>query len=118
MNINVIEPFIPSGPDFAAAKEFFRAMGFATVWENGDYAGFACGGGRFILQKFDDQHFAENLMMRVAVGDLDEFWRETSALDLPARFGVKLNEPKTFPWGREATLIDLAGVCWHFTEGK
>ena len=117
MKYNSIQPFVPSGGDFQASKELFLELGFNNTWQADDYIGFENNGGGFILQRYDDRHFAENLMMRVTVSDLDEFWREISEKDLPAKFGVKLKEPTDFPWGREVNLIDIAGVCWHFSQG-
>jgi hypothetical protein len=114
MKYNSIETFVPSGKDFSASKELFLELGFSVSWESNDYVGFENSGCRFILQNCDDKNFAENLMMRVTVDDLDEFWREIAAKDLPEKFGVKLGEPTRFPHGREAVLIDIAGVCWHF----
>lgn len=118
MKYQSIEPFIPSGNNFQASKELFLELGFEIVWEARDYVGFAADGCRFILQNYDDRHFAENLMIRAAVEDLDAFWREISDKDLTGKFGVKLKEPTDFPWGREVNLIDIAGVCWHFAQGK
>ena len=114
MKYNSIEPFIPSGKDFQLSKRLFLELGFNVVWEAADYAGFENNGCKFILQNYNDKHFAENLMMRVTVNDLDEFWQKISEKDLPAKFGVKLREPTDFPHGREVNLIDIAGVCWHF----
>lgn len=56
-------------------------------------------------------------MLTVRVDNLDKFWQEIGELNLPEKFGVKLQEPKIFPWGREVNMIDIAGVCWHFIEG-
>jgi len=118
MKYNSIETFVPSGSDFQAARSLFLELGFQIVWENNDLISFENNGFRFFLQKYDVKEFAENFMLRVTVDDLDEFWREISTKDLPAKFGVKLHAPKDFPWGREVNLIDIAGVCWHFAEGK
>ncbi|MGC2235117.1 MAG: hypothetical protein WA584_03080 [Pyrinomonadaceae bacterium] len=115
---NSIEAFVPSGSDFQASKQLFLELGFSITWENGDYVGFENNGCRFILQNYNDKHFAENLMISVKVDDLDEFWREISEKDLAAKFGVKLKEPTDFPWGREVNLIDIAGVCWHFVQSE
>lgn len=90
-------------------------LGFTINWETNDLIGFERDGCKFILQRNDDVKFAENFMMNVRVDDLDEFWNEISKLNLTDKFGVKLNEPKDFPWGREVNLIDIAGVCWHFS---
>ncbi len=118
MKYNSIEAFVPSGKDFQKSLELFLELGFSINWETEDFAGFENGDCKFILQKFDNKEFAENFMMSVKVTDLNEFWREVSALNLPEKFGVKLNEPQDFPWGREINLIDIAGVCWHFAESK
>ncbi len=118
MKYNSIEAFVPSGADFQKSRELFLELGFIINWEYDDVIGFENGGCKFILQKNDDKPFAENFMMNVKVDDLDEFWREISAKNLPEKFGVKINPPKNFPWGREVNLIDIAGVCWHFSESK
>lgn len=116
--MNALLPFIPSGPDYPLARRFFAELGFVEDWENDGYAGLRCGAVRFILQKFDDAHFAGNLMLRLEVPDLEAWWAEVAAKDLPARFaGVKWKPPTDFPWGREAHLIDPAGVCWHIGQG-
>lgn len=116
MKYNSIEPFIPSGADFQLSRRLFLELGFQINWETGDYIGFKNNDCRFILQKYDDKAFAENLMMRVTVDDLDAFWQEINDLKLPEKFGVKVIEPTDFPWGREVNLIDIAGVCWHFAK--
>lgn len=118
MKYNSIEAFVPSGADFQKSRELFLALGFVIKWENADLVGFENGDCKFILQKYDAKDFAENFMMSVKVDDLDEFWQAVSALNLPEKFGVKLNPPQNFPWGREVNLIDIAGVCWHFAETK
>jgi hypothetical protein len=118
MRYKTIEPFVPSGGDFQKSKELFLDLGFEVVWEAGGMAGFSGGDCRFILQKYDDKHFAENFMVRVGVENLDEFWAELGEKDLPSKYGVQLKEPTNFPWGREVNLIDIAGVCWHFAENK
>ena len=117
VKFNRLEPFIPSGSDFEASKQLFLALGFTINWEGGGYIGFQRDNSAFILQNYDDKDFAENLMMRLTVNDLDAFWREVSALNLTQKFGIKLKEPTDFPWGREAHLIDIAGVCWHISQG-
>ena len=118
MKYNSIEAFIPSGGDFQAAKRLFLELGFGIIWDSGDYVGFENNGCKFILQNYNDKHFAENLMISAKVDDLDEFWLKLTEKNLPEKFGVKLKEPTEFPWGREVNLIDMAGVCWHFSESK
>ena len=114
MKYNSIEAFVPSGSDFQASRQLFLELGFNISWETDDYIGFENNGCRFILQNYNVKEFAENLMMRITVDDLDEFWRKISEKNLPEKFAVKLREPTDFPYGREVNLIDIAGVCWHF----
>ncbi len=114
MKLISIEPFIPSGSDFEGSKQLFLELGFRIIWEQGGYTGLQRDACKFILQNQDDKHFAENLMIRITVDDLDEFWREISDKELANKFKIRLQEPTVFPYGREVHLIDLAGVCWHF----
>lgn len=118
MKYNSIEAFVPSGSDFQKSKELFLELGFSVNWEIGDMVGFESNGCKFILQKIDNKDFAENFMLSVKVENLDEFWQEINEKNLTEKFGVKLQEPKNFPWGREVNMIDIAGVCWHFVEGN
>jgi hypothetical protein len=60
-----------------------------------------------------------NQMITFEVTDLDAYWSELEAKDLPGHFpGVRLRPPTDFPWGREAHLIDPGGVCWHVRQGR
>jgi hypothetical protein len=118
MKYNSIEAFVPSGKDFQSSRQLFLELGFSIVWEVADLVGFENNGCKFILQKYDEKSFAENFMMSVKIDDLDEFWQKISKLNLPEKFGVKLNAPTNFPWGREVNMIDIAGVCWHFAENN
>jgi len=107
-------PFVPGGPDFARSRALFRDLGFEELWANGGYVGFRHGAARFILQDFDDAQFAGNLMIKLEVPDLDRWWKGIAEKDLPGRYpGFRAKPPADFAWGREATFIDLAGVCWH-----
>ena len=107
-------PFVPSGSDYDASRRLFADLGFQELWENSGYAGFRNGDAQFILQKYDVKAFAENLMMRLNVPDLDAWWQAVSELQLDRKYpAFQINPPKEFPWGREVNFIDLAGVCWH-----
>jgi len=107
-------PFVPSGGDFEKSRALFRALGFEELWSAGDYAGFRQGGAKFILQAFDKPEFASNLMLKLEIPNLDDWWAEIKAQQLERRFpGFQMSAPTEVPWGREVTFIDLAGVCWH-----
>jgi hypothetical protein len=111
-----LEPFIPSGSDFDQSKNLFQELGFTVTWDAGDYAGFEKDGCRFILQKYDNKEFAENLMISVKVSNAEEFWKFMTEKKLPENFGIRITAPRQQPYGKEVNLIDLAGVCWHFVE--
>lgn len=111
-----LEPFIPSGANFAASKEFFTQMGFAVDWDAGDYVGFVKDGCRFILQNFDNAEFAANLMINVKVDDVAAFRKEMLEKKLAEKFGARIGEVSHQPYGMEVNIIDNAGVCWHFVQ--
>jgi hypothetical protein len=111
-----LQPFVPSGNDFEASKQFFQELGFRIAWDAGDYAGFERDHCLFILQKYDNRAFAENFMITVRVSNVDEFRTGIMDKKLPEKFGIKVGTPTDQPYGREVNLIDLAGVCWHFVQ--
>ena len=116
MKFHSLEPFVPSGADFAGSKQLFLELGFQINWDCGDYIGFQKDSCRFILQKFDNKEFAENFMISVKVDSADEFCEMVKEKQLEQKFGIKLGKPADMPYGREVNLIDLAGVCWHFVN--
>lgn len=111
-----LQPFVPSGSNFEGAKQFFIELGFTIRWDAGDYVGFDKDGCCFILQKFDNKDFAENLMITVGVENADEFRKEVLDKKLPEKFGIRIGQVHNQPYGREVNIIDLAGVCWHFVQ--
>jgi hypothetical protein len=116
MTFHSLEPFIPSGSNFEGSKQLFVALGFQITWDAGDYAGFEKDGCKFILQRYDNQDFANNLMISVRVSNADEFYQSVIDKKLPEQMGIRINKPVLQPYGKEVNLIDLAGVCWHFVE--
>jgi hypothetical protein len=107
-------PFVPSGASFATALAFFNELGFGTAWQQDGLAGLRFGAAYFLLQDIDVPEWQKNQMITVEVDDLDLYWSEIAAKDLPGRFaGVKLKPPTDFPWGREIHIIDPGCVCWH-----
>ena len=111
-----LEPFIPSGNNFDASKNLFVELGFKINWDAGDYIGFEQDGCKFILQKYDNKAFAENLMINVKVDDVQAFRNSLMEKKLPENFGIRIGEITNQPYGMEVNLIDMAGVCWHFVE--
>jgi len=117
MNYLSIEPFIPSGKDFDKSKQLFLELGFSIDWDGGELVGFKNGNCKFILQKYDNKAFAENLMLSVKVTDINEFWNAINKKNLSEKFGIApITQPIQQPYGKEVNIIDIAGVCWHFIE--
>jgi hypothetical protein len=111
-----LEPFVPSGSNFEGSKQFFLELGFNITWDAGDYIGFEREACKFILQKYDNREFAENLMISVKVDNVIEFWKSVVEKNLVEKFGIKISPPAQQPYGKEVNVIDIAGVCWHFVE--
>ena len=111
-----LEPFIPSGNNFDASKNLFVELGFKINWDAGDYIGFEKDSCKFILQKYDNKAFAENLMINVKVDDVQAFRNNLMEKKLPEKFDIRIGEITNQPYGKEVNLIDIAGVCWHFVE--
>ena len=111
-----LQPFVPSGSNFEASKQFFQQLGFVVNWEMGDYAGLEKDGCKFILQNYTNKNFAENFMLTVGVSNADEVRQEVIEKQLPEKFGIRIGEVSDQVYGREVNIIDLAGVCWHFVQ--
>lgn len=116
MKVLSIEAFVPSGPDFEIAKQFFQELGFTINWDVDGYTGFQHGDCRFILQRYDVPEFAQNLMFSVKIDNVAALRDEVLAKQLPERYGIRISDIKQEPYGKEMNLIDMAGVCWHFVE--
>ncbi len=112
-----LQPFVPSGPDFRKARDFFTDLGFTIAWDAGDYVSFERDGCRFILQKYDEKGFAENFMLSVGISSASDFWNDVSERKLAEKYGIRISPPAKQPYGTEINIIDPAGVCWHFVEG-
>jgi predicted lactoylglutathione lyase len=111
-----LQPFVPSGKDFDSSRQFFIALGFTINWDAGDYIGFVKDECKFILQKFDNKEFAENLMITVGVEDVSQFRQEILDKKILEKFPVRVGEVTQQAYGKEVNLIDIAGVCWHFVS--
>ena len=110
-------PFVPSGPHFDVALEFFAELGFEKLWQHDGLAGLRFGGAFFMLQQIDVPEWQKNQMITFEVTDLDAYWEEIGSLNLAGRFeGAKLRPPTQFAWGREIHIIDPGGVCWHVRQ--
>ena len=116
--IRAVRPFVPGGKDFDLSKRFYQALGFTIDFDAGEVAGLSCEGGSFLLQNYYHEGWAGNFMMQLVVADLDAWWAQIEALDLPGRFGVPAPRPPAVqPWGpRVAYLVGPCGELWHIVQ--
>jgi len=84
-----------------------------------DMSLFKTGDLAFYLQDAYVEEWINNTMLFLEVDDVNRYWNELVALDLPAKYaGVRLVPIRDMDWGRECFLHDPAGVLWHFGEFK
>ncbi|HEU4901235.1 MAG TPA: hypothetical protein VFT06_00545 [Flavisolibacter sp.] len=68
------------------------------------------------MRNYNNQVFAENLMINFRVCNAEAFWKDLIEKGMLEKFGVRFGKPTLQPYGKEVNLIGLAGVCWHFVE--
>ena len=103
-----LQPFVPSGKDYDGSRRLFAELGFEEVWESGGYAGFRNGAAQFILQRFDDERFAGNFMVRLDVPDLDVWWAAVSQKQLEKSYpGFRIKLQQSSPIRVAARADDL-----------
>jgi hypothetical protein len=110
-----IRPFI-GAENFDISRSFYRDLGFEeTVLDN--MSVFRSGELSFYLQNGYVKDWIDNTMVFMEVGDLDQFWDDLVALDLPGKYkNVKVTPIKVLSWGRECFVHDPSGILWHFGE--
>ncbi len=111
-----IRPFI-GAKDYELSRRFYRDLGFQEVVLSHDMCLFKTEQIAFYLQKAYVRDWIDNTMIFVEVEDVDAYWKELSALDLPAKYqGVRLTPIRDDDWGRECFLHDPSGILWHFGQ--
>ncbi len=109
-----IRPFIGAN-DFELSRKFYRDLGFEEVELSADMSCFKTPNAAFYLQDASVKDWIDNTMLFLEVEDVNNFWKDLVALDLPTRFpGVRVTPPKTYDWGSECFLHDPSGILWHF----
>ena len=118
MNHNAISirPFI-GAKDYEFSRSFYRDLGFQEKVLFPDMCLFTTEQTGFYLQNAYVKDWIDNSMIFLEVDDIDRYWKELSALNLPARYqGVKLTAIRNFDWGRECYLHDPSGILWHLGQ--
>jgi hypothetical protein len=113
-----VRAFVPA-LDFQMSKAFYEAIGWTTVWTDGDgLALMELGGHRFMLQNFYVKDWAENFMLTVVVADAAAWCERVSAALSAGAYGTaRVAEPRAEDWGATVTYVwDPSGVLLHFTQ--
>ncbi|MFT3911661.1 MAG: glyoxalase [Ferruginibacter sp.] len=112
-----IRPFIGAA-NFEVSRSFYRDLGFTeSILPGMSY--FQTEGFGFYLQDAYVKDWVDNTMIFLEVDNVDRYWNELLALDLPAKYErVKLTPIHKYDWGKECFLHDPSGILWHFGEFK
>ena len=109
-----IRPFI-GAKNYEQSRSFYRDLGFEEVVLSPDMSLFQTQGIVFYLQPPHAPHWVPTTTVFLQVDDVDRYWNELSALDLPAKYpGVRLVPVRVESWGKECFLTDPSGNLWHF----
>lgn len=113
---SAIVPFVPSGPDYALSREFFRDLGFEEQWEEDGFAGFRSGDAQFVLQRLQEP-IEGYYLMQLHVPDLEAWWAALGRDRIAERYPlVRIRPPTDFPWGREVHIADMGKVSWRIRQ--
>ena len=114
--VRSIRPFIGS-KDFELSRSFYRDLGFRETNLTHNLSVFSMQELRFYLQDSYVKDWIDNTMVFVEVENVDQYWNELVALDLPAKYeNVRLTPIRKLDWGSECFLHDPSGILWHFGE--
>lgn len=114
--IKSIRPFI-GAKDFNLSRSFYRDLGFTETVLTPGMSVFKTGTTAFYLQNACVRDWIDNTMVFLEVDDVNRYWNELVALNLPEKYeGVKLTPVKVYDWGQECFLHDPSGILWHFGE--
>lgn len=111
-----IRPFIGAN-DFEVSRSFYRDLGFEESVLTHNMSYFKTNGLGFYLQDADVKDWIDNTMIFLEVENVDQYWNELLALDLPSKYKhVRLTPVRISDWGKECFLHDPSGILWHFGE--
>lgn len=109
-----IRPFI-GAKNFEVSRSFYRDLGFEEIALSHDMSYFKTGAFGFYLQDAYVEDWVNNTMIFMEVENVERFWKELTALDLPAKYEqVRLVPIREEQWGKECFLHDPSGILWHF----
>ncbi len=113
-NVISLRPFIGS-KNFEISRSFYSDLGFDETVLDPRFSVFRTGNISFYLQDAFVKDWIDNTMIFLEVDDVDRYYAELQALDLPSKYeGVRLTPIRDDYWGRECFLHDPSGILWHF----
>ncbi len=113
-----IRPFIGS-KEFDISRRFYSDLGFKETILTDTMSVFHSGTLSFYLQDAYVKDWIDNTMVFMEVDDLERFYQELVALDLPSKYKtVKVKSVRHLDWGNECFVHDPSGILWHFGEFK
>ena len=110
-----MRPIVPA-KDFDTSKRFYVELGFQPRPLADRLVEMQLGVFSFILQDYYVREWADNFVVHVTVSDLGAWWDHFVSLDLPERYGVKMQAPESKGWAVVASVTDPCGVLWRFAE--
>lgn len=111
-----IRPFI-GAKDYELSRNFYRDLGFQEIVLSDAMSLFKTGQTGFYLQNAYVKDWIDNSMIFLEVEDVDQHWKELSALDLTTKYqGVRLTGIRKYDWGQECFMHDPSGILWHFGQ--
>ena len=113
--VSAMRPMVPA-KDFDISKRFYIELGFQPCPLADRLVEMRLSVFSFILQAYYVREWAENFVVHVTVSDLGLWWDHIVSLDLPARYGVKVQAPTSQDWAMVAGVTDPSGVLWRFAE--
>lgn len=117
-NSKSIRPFIGS-KDFEISRNFYIDLGFEEHILGPDFSVFHSGKLSFYLQASYVKDWVENTMVFMEVDDVERFYKDLIALDLPSKYkAVKVVPIRYLDWGSECFVHDPSGILWHFGTFK
>ena len=111
-----IRPFI-GAKDYNLSRSFYSDLGFKETVLTPNFSVFKSGTLAFYLQDAYVKDWIENSQIFMEVEDVDRFYNELKALNLPDKYAyVRLTPVRHNDWGSECFLHDPSGILWHFGE--
>jgi hypothetical protein len=111
-----MRPMVPA-KDFEISKRFYIELGFqARILLADRLVEMQLGRFSFILQAYYVREWADNFVIHLTVADVTTWWNHILALDLPARYGVKIMPPQMDGWATVAGVTDPSGVLWRIAQ--